>query len=104
MEYQTMSLVELKKVAKTRKIKQYYIKKRSELIDLLQLEVLPMKFKLEKMTIMELRTIAKDRGLRGFWVLPKEKLMDLLFPSPKDEKQNHSKTDDHEDPQEHHSD
>ena len=75
----TLSLVELKKLAKGRRIKQYYIKKRAELIELLALPELPFKFKQEKMTIKQLRELAKERGLRGFWGLSRENLMKILF-------------------------
>ena len=75
-----MSLVELKKVAKTRRIKMYYTKKRAELIQLLSMPELPDSFKLEKLTIVELREEAKKRGLRGFWGLSRESLLTLLYP------------------------
>jgi hypothetical protein len=99
-----LSLIELKKIAKTRRIKQYYIMKKDDLLALLHMQDLPMKFKLEKMTITELRGLAKERGMRGFWGLPKEKLMNLLFPSVENEKQNNSQTSEHEDPQSQNSD
>jgi hypothetical protein len=101
----SMSLVELKKLAKERRIKQYYIKKRAELIDLLALPELPFKFKLEKMTIKQLRELAKERGLRAFWGLSRDQLMKILFTDEnvqqgttdkKDE--NHSKAAEHENP------
>ena len=78
--YQSMSLVELKHAAKGRKIKQYYIMKRVQLIQLLAMNELPEELKLEKMTIHELREEAKRRGLRGFWTLRREQLVNLLFP------------------------
>lgn len=94
-----MSLVELKQLAKTRKIKQYYIMKKEQLIELLTMEELPFKYKLEKMTITELRQVAKERGMRGFWGLAKEELSQLLFPVAKDEKQEDGKACKHENPQ-----
>lgn len=97
-QYETMSLVDLKQVAKTKKIKQYYIMKKEQLIELLTMEELPFKFRLEKMTISEMRAIAKQRGMRGFWSLSKEQLCDKLFGSHDEEKDN-SKTCKHEDPQ-----
>ena len=78
--YENMSLVELKQSAKGRKIKQYYIMKRVQLIQLLSMKDLPEGLKIEKMTIHELRDEAKRRGLRGFWTLRREKLVELLFP------------------------
>ena len=95
---ENLSLIELKKLAKTRRIKQYYIMKKDDLLALLQMQELPMKYKMEKMTITELRGLAKERGMRGFWGLPKEKLMNVLFPA-EDQKKNDSQTSEHEDPQ-----
>jgi hypothetical protein len=94
---QEMSLIELKKVAKTRRIKQYYIMKRADLINILMMEELPFKYRIEKMTISEMRSIAKQRGMRGFWGLSKEDLCNKLF-TAHDEKEDYSKTCKHEDP------
>jgi hypothetical protein len=77
----TLSLVELKKIAQVRRIKQYYIKKREELIALLKMEELPFQFTLEKMTIAELREQAKEKGLRGFWSLHRDDLIKVLYPN-----------------------
>jgi len=93
--YDTLSLVELKKLAKDLKIKQYYIKKRAELLEILNMKELPVKFKLEKMTIQELRAIAKEREMRGFWGLSKQKLLDLLFPPHHNEEEYDSQTSEH---------
>lgn len=97
-----MPLIELKKIAKTRRIKQYYIMKRSELIDILMMEELPFKYRLEKMTINEMRAIAKQRGMRGFWGLSKEDLCKKLF-SSHDEEKDDSKTRKHENPKDEHA-
>lgn len=102
----SMSLAELKKQAKGRAIKQYYIMKKEDLLALLKMEEIPMKYKIEKMTITELREIAKERGLRGFWGLSKSEITRLLFPenqeinhAPADQhEKNNSKTSEHEDP------
>jgi hypothetical protein len=99
---ENLSLVELKKLAKVQRIKQYYIKKRSELIELLSMNELPASYRIEKMTIAELRSLAKDRGLRGFWALSKNDLTTLLFP-PHNKKQDNSQTSEHEDPQDQNS-
>jgi hypothetical protein len=93
----TMSLVELKRLAKAKKIKHYYIMKRADLIELLGMNEIPFEYRLQKMTIAELRSVAKERGLRGFWNLSKDKLSALLF--PKNEKQDDSETREHQDPQ-----
>lgn len=76
----SMSLVELKQIAKTRRIKMYYTKKRIELIRLLSMPRLPDSFKIEKLTIVQLREEAKNKGLRGFWGLSRDDLIRLLYP------------------------
>lgn len=80
MDYHSLSLVELKQVAKTRRIKMYYTKKRIELIRLVSMAELPDSFRMEKVTIKELREQAKAKGLRGFWNLHRDDLMNLLYP------------------------
>jgi hypothetical protein len=95
---ETLSLLDLKKLAKARKIKQYYIMKKEDLIALLRMEELPFKYKLEKMTIVELRAIAKERKLRGFWGMSKEDLTRVLFPPGDDKKQQDGEASEHEDP------
>jgi len=97
-DIENMSLVELKQLAKTKRIKQYYIMKRAELIDLLMMEELPFKYRVEKMTITEMRAIAKQRGMRGFWALSKEHLCAQLF-GPHDQKKDDGKACEHEDPE-----
>jgi len=95
-----MSLIELKKLAKTKKIKQYYIMKRAELIELLMMEELPLKLRLQKMTISEMRAIAKQRGMRGFWSLSKDQLCERLFGgSSHDKQEDDSETCKHKDPE-----
>ena len=84
-----MSLVELKQHAKERRIKQYYVMKRIQLIQLLSMADLPMSYKLEKKTIHQLRDEAKAKGIRGFWSLHREELLTLLYPAQQQ----------HEDPQ-----
>lgn len=75
-----MKLSELKKLAKGRGIKKYYVLPKDELLKLLLMPELPLRFRVEKMTIEELRQLAKEKGLRGFWGLPKQELSDILFP------------------------
>jgi hypothetical protein len=101
-----LSLPELKQIARARHIKQYYILKRAELIQLLNLPELPASYRIEKMTIHELRDEAKKRNLRGFWGLRRERLVGLLFPEVQDTttKQNEEderETQEHHDPEEH---
>lgn len=76
----SLSLVELKQLAKARRIKQYYILKRLQLIQILSLPELPESYKIEKMTILQLREMAKTKGIRGFWTLHRDDLVRLLFP------------------------
>lgn len=105
----TLSLVELKQLAKGRRIKQYYILKRHQLIQLLSMPDLPDAYKIEKLTIHQLRDMAKEKNVRGFWSLHRDELVRLLFPeyqerqpgetpAYKDEK-NESHADEHNDPQ-----
>jgi hypothetical protein len=81
MDLHTLSLVELKQQAKGRRIKQYYIMKRHQLIQLLSLPELPHSLVLEKLTIVQLREEAKSRGIRGFWGLSRDELLEMLYPS-----------------------
>jgi hypothetical protein len=85
------SLVELKQLAKGRRIKQYYILKRHDLIRILSLPELPTEMVLEKLTIHELRDQAKAKGLKGFWTLHRQDLLTLLYPGPL-EQQNQDRT------------
>jgi len=109
--YADLSVVELKQAAKTRRIKQYYIMKRPELIRLLSMETLPESYRIEKLTIQALREVAREKGIRGVWALPRDRLVELLFPdyyrgdvhqtaADKDEK-NQGNTDKHDNPQKH---
>jgi len=76
----SLSLVDLKQLAKGRRIKQYYIMKRHQLIQILALPELPESYRREKLTIQELREEAKRKGIRGFWSLHREELLNLLYP------------------------
>jgi hypothetical protein len=108
-----LSLPELKQVARSRNIKQYYILKRAELIRLLSLPELPKSYRIEKMTIHELREEAKTRNIRGFWSLRRDRLVSLLFPehaegtegvhdtTPKKHEEDERETQEHHDPEEH---
>lgn len=70
-------------MAKGRRIKQYYIMKRHQLIQLLALPELPETLRLEKLTIKELREQAKAKGLHGFWSVHREDLLRELYPQAK---------------------
>lgn len=97
----SLSLVELKKLAKGRRIKQYYIMKRVELIRILSMPELPQAMKIEKMTIRQLRDMAKEKGVRGFWTLNRAQLVDLLFPAgtTNQDEQDKSGAEKHDNPQ-----
>jgi hypothetical protein len=84
MDYTELNLLELKARAKTRRIKQYYIMKRKQLIELLSMPELPPKFKIEKMTLKELRAEASSKNLGPVWNLTREELVKLLFGSADD--------------------
>lgn len=105
MDYSTMSLAELKQVAKGRRIKLYYIMPKDELVRLLSLPELPLELQLQKKTIRQLRQEAKARNLSGFWGLSRGELLTLLYPdqqgaSNKNEK-NQRNADEHDAPQKH---
>jgi len=82
MDYHTMSLAELKLVARDRtpKIKKYYLIPRAKLIELLLMDTLPESFIIEKKTIHELRKEAQARKLPNIWNLKRSELMELLYP------------------------
>ena len=98
---ETLSLVDLKKLAKERRIKQYYIMRRAQLLELLALPELPRELILEKKTIIQLRQEAKDRGLRGFWRMTREDLLRLLYPDTEQDQKNNGNTEKHHEPESH---
>ena len=105
MDYSAMSLLELKRVAKGRRIKLYYILPKDELVRLLSLPELPLALQLQKKTIRQLRQEAKERNFSGFWSLSRGELLTLLYPdqqgaSNKNEK-NQRNADEHDAPQKH---
>lgn len=107
--YENMYLSDLKLIAKTRRIKMYYIKSKEELVTLLNMEELPQKLKIEKMTIQQLRAEAKKRGISGIWSLRRQALIDMLFPKTEDvsktttdqDQEDQSQADEHHQPEEH---
>jgi hypothetical protein len=100
---ESMSLVELKKLAKEKRIKQYYIMRRSQLIEILSLDKLPREFELQKKTIIELRKEARDQGLKGFWRLSRDELLNLLYPDPEKNDKNDDNAKKHDEPKSHYS-
>ena len=82
MNYQTMKLSELKKVAKERGgIKGYYTMSKKELISFLEMPELPEWLVVTKMTVDSLRELAGKRRLRGYWGYSKAELISTLFPN-----------------------
>lgn len=95
-----MSLIELKQAAKnhTPKIKQYYIKKRHELIELLTMSELPESYILEKKKRSELINEARAKGYDKLWNLKKSELLEILYPSTKQYDKDNNHTKEHDDP------
>lgn len=102
MDYHTMSLVELKKVArdlpKERKIKQYYIKSRHELIRLLTMVELPNELQVQKRTLAELRKEAREKSIPNLWKYRRAQLVEILYPSPKQNNENNHGGKEHDNP------
>jgi len=109
--YNKMYLADLKLIAKTRRIKMYYVKTKEELVTLLTMKELPEAMKVEKMTIHQLRAEAKKRNIVGFWNLRRGALVDLLFPNvqdvnkttPDQYEQDESQANEHHQPEEHYT-
>lgn len=107
IDYSKMYLADLKLIAKTRRIKMYYVKTKDELVTLLTMAELPQAMKVEKMTIHDLRKEAKARSISGFWGLRRGDLVKLLFPedvnqaTPDKNEENKSQADEHHQPEEH---
>jgi len=114
MNYHSMKLSELKKVAKTRGgIKGYYTMSKKELISFLEMPELPEWLIVTKMTVDSLRVLASERGLRGYWGYSKAELISTLFPNlrmhnttgsvdsrtSEEHHQDHREADKHENPQ-----
>ena len=103
MDIHSLSVPELKKLAQERKIKQYYIKKRVELIELLLKDELPFEYIVEKMTIRELRQRAKEKGVPKLYSLSRGQLVEVLFPElyrTSEKKNQYDKgTEKHDDPE-----
>ena len=100
MDYHTMSLNELKQIAKNHnpKIKQYYIKKRHELIEILSMTKFPDSYILDKKKRSELIEEAKERGFEKVWNLKRSELIELLYPSSKQNDKNNDHAEKHDDP------
>jgi hypothetical protein len=102
MDYESLSLVELKQLAKnhTPKIKQYYVKSKAELIAILSMTEFPEEMKIAKMRMADLREEAKKRGHSNFWKMRRDQLVELLYASPEKNDENDNHTEEHDDPEE----
>jgi hypothetical protein len=102
MDYESMSLTELKKLAKnhTPKIKQYYIKSKAELIVILNMKEFTSDMIIEKMTIDTLRAEVKKLGHTNIWKLRREQLVALLTARPHKDDENDDHTQEHDNPEE----
>lgn len=102
MDIHTLSLVELKQLAKVHNppIKYYYVKSRIELIKILTLKEFPEEMMIEKKTIHQLRKEAREQGYLNVWKMKRADLISLLYSrSDKDDK-NDNHTEEHNNPQE----
>lgn len=95
-----MSLADLKKVAKNHRppIKYYYVKSRQELIDILNMPVMPQEMIKEKLRIQDLRKLARERNIPNIWRMRRATLIDLLYPNAKEDDENNDDTKKHDAP------
>jgi hypothetical protein len=100
-DFHAMSLAELKQVAKSHvpKIKQYYIKSKIELIQILTLKDFPEEMIISKKKISELRREAQARKLPGIWTLRRAELIQLLYPSTNQDNKDNNNGQKHNNPQ-----
>lgn len=100
MDIHSLSIVELKQLARDHRprIKQYYTKKRIDLIRLLSMKELPESFVIEKLTIHELRKQAIAEKIPKVWTLKRAELVELLYPRFHQNNQNDDGTEKHDYP------
>ncbi len=100
-DYHSMSLVELKQAAKEHRprIKQYYIKSRAELIQILTMHEFTEDMIVAKKTIAELRKEAQNRGLPNLWKMRRSELVEVLYPRTNQKNENHDSRNKHNEPQ-----
>ena len=101
MDYDSMSLVELKQEAKvhTPKIKQYYIMTRVQLIQILKTKNFTQDMIVAKKTIAELRKEAQERKFPNIWKLRRAELVELLYPGTKQNDEDNNNRQKHNNPQ-----
>jgi len=100
MEIHSMSIVQLKQLARDHRprIKQYYTKKRIDLIKILSLKELPESFVIEKLTIHELRKQAREKNIPNVWILKRHELVELLYPRFHQNNQDNQRAEKHDYP------
>jgi hypothetical protein len=103
MNYHALEYSELKQEAKEKRIKFYYVMKKAELITLLSMDTLPVKYIIEKKRISELRDEAQARGFLCVYKMNRAALVDLLYPSPKYDNKDQYNANKHNSPQNHNS-
>lgn len=101
MNYHALEYSELKQEAKERRIKFYYVMKKAQLISLLSMDPLPIRYVVEKKRIGELREEARARGFPSVYRLNRSALVDLLYPGPKNDNKNQYDADEHNSPKKH---
>jgi len=100
MDYQSMSLVDLKKAAKDHRppIKYYYVKSRKDLIEILTMPAMPPKMIKEKLRIQDLRKLARERNIPNIWRMRRSTLIELLYPDAKEDDEDNDDTEEHDAP------
>lgn len=101
MNYHALEYSELKQEAKERRIKFYYVMKKAQLISLLSMDPLPIRYVIEKKRIEELRDEARARGFPSVYRLNRSALVDLLYPSSKNDNKNQYDANEHDSPKKH---
>jgi predicted transcriptional regulator len=108
MDYSRLSLPELKVIARTRRIKQYYILKKNVLINLLTMPELPQSYILEKRTVKSLRDQAKAQGIVRYSKMSRDTLIARLFrtqdvgdTTSHEDEEDQGKAEEHHNPQKH---
>jgi hypothetical protein len=100
MDIHTLSLVELKQLAKVHDppIKNYYVKSRLELIKILTMKEFPLEMIIEKKRIHELRKEAREKGYLNVWKMKRAELIALLYPSADKNNKDDDHTEKHDNP------
>jgi hypothetical protein len=78
---ESMEYAELKKMAKERKIKKYYVMQKAELVRLLSMPELPQSYTIAKKSYKELLKEAQAKDVPRSWTKTKQELIDILYPA-----------------------